>query len=327
MKAAFYEAYGPARDVLRVGELADPHAGPGEVRVRLSYSGVNPSDCNCRLGIRDRPGWPLIIPHSDGTGVIDEVGPGVDAARLGERVWVWNAQRGRPFGTAAEFVALPAAQAVRLPDGTPLEAGACLGVPAMTAYFALFADGPLRGLDVLVTGGAGAVGHYAVQFARLAGARITITTVSGPAKAAHAASAEPDLVIDYRREDVVGRIMDATEGRGIDRIAEVDFGGNLAVTQAVLKDNGVIGAYASRGAMEPVLPFYPLMFKNVTLRLLQCYAMPAALRAAGTEDVTRWAEAGALVHAVGRIFPLDDIVSAHEAVEQGTVIGKVLVAV
>ena len=325
MRAAWYERNGPARDVLEVGEIGTPEPGPGEVLVRIRASGVNPSDWKTRSGSRPMAG-PRVVPHSDGAGVIDEVGPGVEPMRLGERVWVWNAQRGRPFGTAAEFVALPAAQAVRLPDGTPLEAGACLGVPAMTAYFALFADG-VTGLDVLVTGGAGAVGHYAVQFARHAGAQTTITTVSGPAKAAHAASAKPDAVIDYRRKDVAGRIMDATGGRGIDRIAEVDFGGNLAVTRAVLKDNGVIGAYASRGAEEPVLPFYPLMFKNVTLRLLQCYAMPAALRAAGTEDVTRWAEAGALVHAVGRIFRLDDIVSAHEAVEQGTVIGKVLVAV
>jgi NADPH:quinone reductase len=170
MKAAFYTDYGAARDVLQVGELPDPEPGPGEVRVRIRYSGINPSDCNRRRGVRDRPGYPLIVPHSDGAGVIDATGEGVSKARIGERVWTWNAQRGRAFGTASEYVCLPAAQAVAMPD-IPLELGAGFGVPAMTAYFSLFADGPLEGRDVLVTGAAGAVGFYAAQFARLAGAR------------------------------------------------------------------------------------------------------------------------------------------------------------
>src|SRR5919205_369550 len=150
MKAAYYGQYGAARDVLELGELPDPQPGPGEVRVRIRYSGVNPSDCNRRRGIRDRPGYTMIIPHSDGAGVIDAVGEGVSRARIGEPVWLWNAQRGRPFGTAAQFVALPAAQAVPLKSAS-LEAGACFGVPAMTAYFSLFADGSVAERDVLVT--------------------------------------------------------------------------------------------------------------------------------------------------------------------------------
>jgi hypothetical protein len=183
MKAAYYRDYGAAREVFEVGELPDPEPGPGEVRVKIGYSGVNPSDCNRRSGRRDRPGYPLIIPHSDGAGEIDKVGAGVEAARIGERVWTWNAQRGRPFGTAADFVCLPSAQAVPMPAGVDLELGAGFGVPAMTAYFSLFSDGPLAGRDVLVTGAAGAVGLYAAQFAHLAGARTLVATVSGDAKA------------------------------------------------------------------------------------------------------------------------------------------------
>src|SRR5262245_34776560 len=230
MKAAYYRSYGAASEVLEVGELPEPEPGPGEVRVRIRYSGVNPSDCNRRRGTRDRPGYPLIIPHSDGAGEIDRVGAGVDRARLGERVWTWNAQRGRAFGTAAELVCLAAAQAVPMPAGVPLELGAGFGVPAMTAYFSLFADGPLAGRDVLVTGAAGAVGLYAAQFARLAGARSLIATVSGDAKAAIARAAGVPVIVNYKQEKVAERVLAATQKRGVDRISEVDFGGNLAST-------------------------------------------------------------------------------------------------
>src|SRR6185436_3191839 len=166
------------------------------------YSGVNPSDCNRRSGTRDRPGYPLIIPHSDGAGEIDKVGTGVDRARIGERVWTWNAQRGRPFGTAGEFVCLPSAQAVAMPAGVPLELGAGFGVPAMTAYFSLFSDGPLAGRDVLVTGAAGAVGLYAAQFAHLAGARSLVATGSGNTKAKVVAAAGVSNIVNYKTENV-----------------------------------------------------------------------------------------------------------------------------
>jgi NADPH2:quinone reductase len=294
------------------------------VRVRVRYSGINPSDCNRRRGIRDRPGYPLIIPHSDGAGVIDMVGEGVSRARIGEPVWVWNAQRGRAFGTAAQFVALPAAQAVPL-KGAALEAGACFGVPAMTAYLSLFADGSLENRDVLVTGGAGAVGLYAVQFARLAGARTVISTVSSEAKARVVAEAGAPVIINYRTDAVAECIMRATEGRGVDRISEVDFGGNLKTTLAVMQQSCAIGAYASKGAPEPVLPFYPLLFSNIVVRFIQCSMMLAALRAAAMRDLQRWCEADALRHLDCVVRPIEDIASAHELVEGGAVIGKVLV--
>lgn len=327
MKAAFFTEYGPATGVLRLGDLADPQPGPGEVRVRMRFSGINPSDCNRRAGIRDRPGYPLIVPHNDGAGEIDAVGADVSPKRVGERVWIWSAQRGRPFGTAAEYVTLPSAQAVRLPDGTSLEAGACIGVPAMTAYFSLFAGGAVEGLDVLVTGGAGAVGLYAMQFAMLAGARSLVTTVSGDDKAKVVADAGAPVIVNYRTEDVAASIMRATEGRGIDRISEVDFGGNLATTLAVMALNCEIGSYASKGAPDPALPFYPLLFKNVVLRFLQCHAMPKALRSEATGMVVRWCEEGRLVHPASTILPLEEIAKAHEMVEEGSVIGKVMVEI
>src|SRR3954447_19472376 len=327
MKAAYYTRYGAARDVLQVGEVPDPQPGPGEVRVRVRYSGINPSDCNRRAGIRDRPGYPLTIPHSDGAGEIEAVGEGVSRSRIGERVWIWNAQRARPLGTAAEYVALPSEQAVRLPDGTGLDDGACLGVPAMTAYFSLFDSGPIEGLDVLVTGAAGACGLYAAQFARLGGARTLVTTVSSEEKARLVAKAGSSVVVNYRTEDVAARVKEVTDGRGVDVISEVDFGGNLKTTLAVMKVGCFIGAYASKGAPEPVLPFYPLLFSNVLVRFIQCYAMPDALRAASARDLTHWCEEGRIKHPPTTVLPLEDVASAHELVESGTVVGKVLLRI
>ena len=327
MKAAYYTEYGAASAVLQVGDLPDPQPGPGEVRVRVRYSGINPSDCNRRSGTRDRPGYPLIIPHSDGSGEIDAIGEGVGRERLGEKVWIWNAQRQRPFGTAAEYVALPSEQAVQLPGGASLEDGACFGVPAMTAYFSLFDNGPLEGRDVLVTGAAGACGIYAAQFARLGGARTLIATVSGEEKARIAAEAGAPVVVNYRTENVAERVMEVTEARGVDVISEVDFGGNLKTTLAVMKVGCFVGAYASKGAPEPTLPFYPLLFSNVLVRFIQCYAMPDALRADGTRDLMRWCQDGSLKHPPTAVLHLADVAKAHELVESGTVVGKVLLAV
>jgi NADPH:quinone reductase len=326
MKAAYYTTYGAAREVFELGELPGPEPGPGEVRVRIRYSGVNPSDCNRRRGTRDRPGYPLIIPHSDGAGEIDRTGASVDQSRVGERVWTWNAQRGRAYGTAAEFVCLPSAQAVPLPAGVPLELGAGFGVPAMTAYFSLFSDGPLAGRDVLVTGAAGAVGLYAAQFARLAGARSLIATVSSDAKAEIARAAGVPVVVNYRSEDVAGRVLAATDERGVDRISEVDFGGNLNTTVAVMQPSCVVGAYASRGGEQPSLPFYPLLFANIVVRFIQCSLILGALRDAGIRDLTRWAGEGRLQHPRPTILPLAEIAKAHELMESKSVIGKVMLA-
>ena len=322
MRAAWYEGFGPAADVLTVGEMADPAPGPGEVLVRVRASGINPSDVKLRAGAR--PGavmaFPRVIPHSDGAGVIEAVGAGVDAARVGQRVWLWNAQWQRAFGTAAEYVALPAEQAVALPDQTAFHEAACFGIPAMTAWYGLFSDGPIEGQTILVTGGAGTVGRYACQMGKLGGARV-ITTVSSAEKAAHSMAEE---TINYREGDVEAQVMDMTDGAGVDRIVDVDFGANQATSLPIIKPGGVIASYASAADMTPTLQFYGFMFKNVTLRMLIVYQLDSVARRKGEAQLTRWLEAGALQHAVVRCGGLDDIAAAQDTVAAGAKLGTVV---
>jgi NADPH2:quinone reductase len=292
------------------------------VLVRLAASGVNPSDWKARGGSRPMPA-PRVIPHSDGAGTIAAVGAGVDAARIGERVWVWNGQWKRAFGTAAEFIALPAAQAVRLPAGTPFEAGACLGIPALTAWRAVQTDGGVAGQSVLVAGGAGAVGHYAIQMAKLLGAAQVIATVSSAAKAAHATNAGADAVIDYRSEDVAARVQALTGGRGVDRVIEVDLAANAALLPNIIARDGLCVCYGS-GRAEVALPFFPMILSGAAVRFFIVYELPDAARTEGLATLTRWMEAGQLRHALGQLLPLDRIAEAHEAVERGAVLGNVV---
>jgi NADPH2:quinone reductase len=325
MRAAWYERFGPAGEVLDLGEMPDPAPGPGEVLVRLHATGINPSDVKLRAGAR--PGatmaFPRIVPHSDGAGVIEAVGAGVDGARVGERVWVANGQWQRAFGTAAERIALPAGLVAPLPEGTGFAEGACLGIPALTAWYALAGDGPIEGQTVLVTGGAGAVVRYACQMAPLSGARV-IATVSSPEKGAHSGAAD---WIDYRCEDVAARVMDLTHGAGIDRIVEVDFAANQAVSLSVLKPGGTIAAYASASRMTPELDFYGLMFRDITLRMLIVYQLAGAERARGMAQITGWLRAGALDHAVVPGGALEDIAAAHDLVASGDKLGTVVLEI
>lgn len=311
--------------------MPDPVAGPGEVLVRVRASGVNPSDTKQRAGWRGaRPAFPRIIPHADGAGEIAAVGAGVDAGRVGERAWIYNGvglyDARRAFGTAAEFIAVPAEQAVPLPARMSFAEGACLGVPAETAHRAVFADGPVEGQTILVAGGAGAVAHYAIQFAKLGGARV-IATTSTPAKAAHAKAAGADIVIDRRSEDVAARVLALTQDQGVERIVEVDFGANLAIDVKAIRVNGVIASYSSTAVPEPAFPYYPLAFKGVTVRLIQGYNLPAAARRDAIDAIARWGGAGKLVHAIARRFPLAEIAHAHEFLESGQAIGNVVVEV
>lgn len=323
MQAALYERTGPAREVLRVIELPDPQPAAGEVRVRLVTSGVNPSDVKMRGGLRAGAlPWPHIVPHSDGAGVIDAVGPGVPASRSGERVWVWNACWGRPNGTAAGYVTLPSNQAVPLPASVSFEAGACFGIPALTAWQAVHMDGGVQGKQVLVTGGAGAVGHYAVQLAKAAGARV-IATVSGDEKAAIARAAGADEIINYRSEHVAARALALTDGAGVDRVIEVDLAANLAAAIEALKPDGDIVPYGS-GALEIPIPFLPSVLKNIRYRFFIVYHLSAADRAHAVAGLTRALEAGQLQHQLGPSFALADIAAAHEAVERGA-LGNVVV--
>lgn len=326
MRAAYYESVGAASEVIRVGERPTPQPGPGEVRVRIRASGVNPSDVKTRAGARGALSYPYVIPHSDGAGVVESIGTGVNPQRIGERVWTWNAAWKRPFGTCAEFICLPSAQAVTLPSTVDFDGGACLGIPAMTACHAALGDGPLSGKTVLVSGGAGAVGHYAIQFANWSGARV-ITTVSGAAKAAHAKSAGAHHVINYREQDVIAIVKQLTAGAGVDRIVEVEFGGNLAVSLQVLKVGGVIAAYGSAAVPTPTLPFYPMMFNHTTVHMLLVYLLSAAQRQRACGLINEALEAGVLKNPIGARFVLSDTASAHVAVESGSVIGNVVVTV
>jgi NADPH2:quinone reductase len=323
MRAAWYERNGSAQDVLQVGEINTPQPGAGEVRVRIHASGVNPSDCKARGGSRPMMGS-RVIPHSDGAGVIDQVGPGVADGRLGERVWIWNGQWGRPFGTAAEYIVLPSEQAVFLPEEASFEVGACLGVPALTAHRAVTADQGCTGEIVLVAGGAGAVGHYAIQFAKLLGAAQVIATVSSPEKAEQAHQAGADAVINYRREDVAEPVRALTGGHGADRVVEVDIAGNASLLPQIVARDGLCAAYGSN-APDVTFAFWPMILSGVAVRFFIVYELPAKARQQAIADLTRWLTAGRLIHRIAATYPLEQIAQAHEAVEQGRVIGNVIV--
>ena len=324
MKAAWYTKTGSAQEVLQLGVQPDPTPQAGEVRVRVHVSGINPSDVKARAGARGPMSFPYQIPHSDGAGVIDAVGPGVSALRVGERVYMWNAAWNRQYGTCAEYICLPAAQAVLLPEHTDMTLGACIGIPVMTACHAVMADGAVAGKTVLVSGGAGTVGRYAIQIAKWNGARV-VTTVSGEAKAAVARAAGADLSINYKTDSVVERVQEFTSGQGVDRVVEVEFGANLEITRQLIKRGGVIAAYGSMAQRTPTLPFYDLMFKHVTLRLLLVYCLSDTQRSDACALIAGALKANALTPEIGARFGLYDIVKAHEAVESGSLIGNVLV--
>jgi NADPH2:quinone reductase len=300
-----------------------PQTGRGEVRVRLLTSGVNPSDVKSRAGLTRKIAFPRVIPHSDGAGEIDAVGEGVSPTRVGERVWVWNGQWRRPFGTAAEWIVLPQEQAVALPANVTMEAGACLGIPAYTGYQAVLLARAKEGSTVLVAAGAGAVGHYAIQFAKKRKATV-ITTVSSPAKAEIARQAGADHVIDYKREDVGERVMAITGKRGVDAVIEMDLAANARLLPNVLAPNGVVAIYGS-GAAEASIPFQFLLQNSITMQFFLVYLMPQAERERATADITRMLERGELIHNVAQTFDLGDMVAAHEAVESGKAMGNIIV--
>ncbi|MGE0718014.1 MAG: NADPH:quinone reductase [Alphaproteobacteria bacterium] len=322
MKAAYYEANGAAREVLRVDDVPAPDPGPGEVLVRLATSGVNPSDVKSRAGSNRKIAFPRVIPHSDGAGTIQRVGPGVAEARVGERVWVWNGQWKRAFGTAAEAIVLPSAQAVTLPASVDFAAGACLGIPALTAWHGVMGDGPVAGQTILVSGGAGAVGHYCVQIAKAGGATV-IATVSGPEKAAHAAAGGADHVINYRTEDVGARVREITGGAGVDRVVEMDITANARLLPGVLAQRGVVSVYGI-GGPEAALPAPFCLFAAATIRFFLVYELTPSERTAAISGLTRLMGERRLSHAVAATLPLDRIAEAHEMVEQGRAMGNVV---
>ncbi|GAA3166047.1 NADPH:quinone reductase [Blastococcus jejuensis] len=335
MRAIVYDRPG-APDVLRLTDRPVPEPGDGEVRVRLALAGVNPTDWKSRS--KAQPGPEGQVPGQDGAGTVEAVGAGVDPARVGERVWVWEAAYGRPHGTAAECTVVPTAQAVRLPDAAPFDLGAALGIPFLTAHRCLtvaetgpdrLVPGALAGRAVLVQGGAGAVGNAAIQLARWAGATV-ITTVSSPEKAALATAAGAHHVVDYRHQDVVAEVRRIAPD-GVDAVVEVAAAANAAATAQVLAPFGAVAIYADDGGPEVTVPVRPQMVLNARWQFVLVYTVPPrakelaveAVAAAVADGAVRVGEeAGLPLH----VFPLDRAAAAHQAVQDG-VVGKVLVDV
>ncbi len=326
MKAAWYTQNGEAQDVMLVGELSTPSPQPGEVLVRLATSGVNPSDVKSR---RARPvNDPLIVPHSDGAGVIEAVGAGVPAARVGERVWIWNGQWQRPLGTCAEYIALPAAQAVALPEGVDFAAGACMGIPGLTAVQAVILAerlaGDLRGQTVLVTGASSAVGHYITQMVTLAGGRV-IGTVGSEVKAAHARTAGMQEAIFYKTESVPERVKALTNGRGADVIIDMDFSTTARwAAEGALAPHCQVVCYGSN-ALEVPLPFRPWLYQSMGVKFFLVYDLTPADRRVAVQRLSDMLVANQLQHSIGARFTLNQVAQAHRTVEAGQTVGNVVI--
>ena len=327
MRAAWFEKFGSATEVLQTGDFETPVAQTGEVLVRLRSSGVNPSDVKKRAGsfpdlLDDGP----VIPNSDGAGVIEAVGAAVPAGRVGERVWIYQAQFARRFGTAAEYVAIASERAPRLPDKVDFEVGACLGIPVMTAHRCVFADGSVEGRKILITGGAGRVGYYAVQWASQAGATV-IATASNDTDASACTNAGASKVVDHRDDNYAAAILDATGGEPVDRIIEVEFGVNLQTSIEVIRTGGVIATYSSMQDPQPELPFFRMMYKDLTLRFVIVYAMPESAKQFAIADIERALDADLLQHRIVQEFPLEEIAQSNELVEQSGVRGTVILRI
>lgn len=328
MRAAFYERQGIANDVLMVGDLPDPKPEAGEVRVRVVSSGINPSDIKTRTGFGGKPmPFPRIVPHQDGAGVIDAVGPGVPASRVGERVWIYMAQWGRAFGTAAEFVVVPSVQAAKLADNVSFDIGASLGVAAMTAHRCLFADGDLRGKRVLVQGGAGAVGNAAILLAKWAGAWVA-ATVSREEQAEVARAAGADLIVNRRKEDVAAAVRSATGGHGVDRIVDVDISANIDVAIACLARDGGVSAYSTESPQAKLtIPFFPALLGGFSFRFVYVYTMPEEAMRQAADEVSACGASGAYAPQIAQTYALDEVADAHKLLESGKAVGKVLLRI
>lgn len=325
MQAAYYDRQGPADEVLVVGNLPDPQPGPGEVRIRIAYSGLNPTDTKQRSGFAGMVmAFPRIVPHHDGAGTIDKVGVGVPETRIGERVWLSRAQFGRAYGTAAEYAVVPSGLAVPLPADTSFETGASLGIAALTAHRCLLAEGNVRGLRVFVQGGAGAVGTAAILLAKWAGAWVA-TTISRPEQEKIVREAGADLVINRHTDNIVAAVRSATDGNGVDRIVDVDLARNVDVDLACLATNGTVAAYATEDPSATLtLPFRSTMIGSHVFRFVFLPSIPEDAIDLAVKDLTDCLSAGAYTPHIGMELPLDQIHEAHAAQESGKLVGKIL---
>ena len=332
MRAAVYTRTGPASEVLQIRDRQVPIPGVGEVLVRVRGSGINPADVKRRAGWRgSEMVHPVIIPHCDGAGEIVAIGADVKSRAIDDRVWIWNAQGGydgpgRAFGTAAEFIAIPAEQTALLNDELSFLEGACLGVPAMTAQYAVFSDAPIAGKTVLVQGGGGVVAHLAIQFASYYGARV-IATAGSDARANHARAAGAIEVFNRHDPNMTSAIMEWTNGEGVDRIIELEFGGNLQSDATLLRARGVIAAYSSSQIPEPVFPYYQIASKGGVIRIIQSFGFSDEIRRDVIASVNKLVAKQKLNISIGKAYPIEEIANAHVDVETEKIIGNVVLEI
>jgi NADPH:quinone reductase len=327
MRAGWYERTGPADEVIKTGEMETPEPAAGEVLVRVHASGINPSDYKRRANVKVPAEFPRIIPHSDGAGVVAGLGVGVEGLREGDRVWVYNAQWQRPFGTAAEYVALPARLVRSLPTRTTFVEGACLGIPAMTAYHAVHIAGPIRDKTVYVPGATGRVGAYAVQFAKWRGARVIASTGGGEANRAAVAALGADVVLDRKAADLETRIMQETGGRGVDHIVEVELPANIGLDEKILAERGAVVSFGAATIPSVAITQMGRRARNMSLHFIFVYLLDAPTFEATCAGINAAAEAGALKHRVGGTFPLTDLALAHRTAETTSGVGHMVVEI
>ena len=325
MKAMKFERFGAASEVLLLSDEADPIPNSTEVLVKMETSGVNPSDVKKRAGSsKNLLDDGFVIPHSDGAGVIVGVGENVSQDRIGQRVWIYQAQYGRRFGAAADALTIDSCRAPQLPDAASFEVGACMGIPAMTSHRCVFADGDVTGHTILVTGGAGRVGHYAIQWAKLGGATV-IASASNPDDVRACIDAGADAVVNHRDSDFADQLIVSCNGKKIDRVVDVEFGANLEAVLKVARTGATIATYSSMQVPQPTIPFYQMMFMDICVRFVIVYAMPEAAKENAISDINNALQAGKLIHRVAHTVPLADCARAHEIVEEGKVRGCVVV--
>lgn len=327
MRAGWYESTGPAFDVVKVGDIETPRPGPGEVLVRIHASGINPSDYKRRANVKTPIEFPRVIPHSDGAGVVAALGAGVREFREGDRVWVYNAQWRRPFGTAAEYVCLPAALVKPLPAGVSFAEGACFGIPAMTAYHAVHVAGPIHGKTVYVPGATGRVGAYAVQFAKWRGARVIASTGGGESQRQEVSSLGADIVLDRKSGDLRERILSATDGRGVDLIVEVDLPGNIGLDEAILAERGDIVSFGAASVASVPIAQSGRRARNMGLHFIFVYLLDDPTFRSVSAGINQMAREGRLKHRIGGRFPLADLARAHHEAENSSGSGHFIVEV
>lgn len=327
MKAAWFEQFGSPTESIILGEMKKPTPAVGEVLVKMMTTGVNPSDTKKRAGafpnLLDNG---LIVPHSDGAGIIEAVGEGVSPERVGERVWVYQAQYGRRFGTAADYITIEASRAPTLPNQASFEVGAVLGIPVMTAHRCVFADGDIAGQTILITGGAGRVGYYAIQWAKRAGARV-VATASNQHDKTLCESIGADHVVNHRKDNWSQLVLEATGGQKVDRVVDVEFGQNLPQVLECIKIGGTIATYSSVVVPEPKLPFKQMMFMDLTLRMVIVYAMPEEAKLQAIKDIEEVLSDSSFSHRITYSLGFSEMAKSHELIEQGGFGGCVVVKV